>query len=69
MTAGRYLVQIKNPDGIGWLNVAVRDSWEAAEVLSEALFANNGKEYRVAQHHMTLTPAQLAEGDACEERR
>lgn len=67
MSAGRYLVQIKNPDGIGWLDVAARESWDAAETLAANLHAANGLEYRVAQLP-TLTPAQLAEGHMTQER-
>lgn len=67
-TTGRYLVQVKNFDGTGWLDVAARESWDAAETLAVNLHAANGLEYRVAQLP-SLTPAQLAAGDACEERR
>ena len=66
-TTGRYLVQIKNPDGIGWLDVAARDSWEAAEAFAECRERMTGHEHRTVQLP-TLTPAQLAEGDLTQER-
>jgi hypothetical protein len=67
-TTGRYWVQVKNPDGVGWFDVAVRESWDAAEAFAGALLEAHGIEVRVAQLP-TLTPEQLSEGDACEERR
>lgn len=65
---GRYWVQVKNPDAIGWIDVASRESWDAAEAFADALHRAHGIEVRVAQIPI-ITPAQLAEGDACEERR
>ncbi len=67
----RFTVQIKNPDGIGWLDVAARDSWESAEKLAERRQFLTGQEHRVALIRDIAAPlsiAQLAEGDATQER-
>ena len=67
MADNRFLVQLKNPDTIGWLDVAARDSWEAAEAFAECRERMTGHEHRTVQLP-TLTPAQLAEGDLTQER-
>lgn len=68
MSAGRYLIQVKNPDAIGWIDVASRESWDAAETFADALHRAHGIEVCVAQIPI-ITPAQLAEGDLTAELR
>lgn len=60
---GRFTVQIKNPDGIGWLEVAARDSWESAEAFAACRERMTGIEHRAC-----LSRQMMAEGDATQER-
>ena len=71
MTTGRYLVQIKNPDGMGWLDVAARDSWEAAEAFAECRQRMTGHEHRAAllpKIDPPHAPYDAAEGHMTQER-
>lgn len=53
-----------------WQDVGQRDSFEDAAAFADAMHQRTGIPYRACTPPLpTLTPAQLAEGDATEERR
>lgn len=67
-----HILQQRTEDG--WRDLQGFVSQDLADLRCEQLQASSeatgtGREFRVLSWLPTLTPAQLSEGDACEERR